>query len=33
MRVLPGYDEQVFPPRLTIEELFPEDGTGKRDDV
>ena len=28
----PDHSQQIFPPRLTMEELFPEDGPGKKDD-
>jgi DNA invertase Pin-like site-specific DNA recombinase len=28
----PNHSQQIFPPRLTMEEPFPEDGPGKKDD-
>ena len=33
LRVFPAGDEQIFPPRVTTDELFPEAGTGKSDDA
>jgi DNA invertase Pin-like site-specific DNA recombinase len=33
IRVFPAGDEQVFPPRFTIDELFPEARTGKSGDA